>query len=243
MGAFRTRRCPAIADWAWFFRSVLPDAACVLAQDETAAARYRELGAERVEAAGNLKYDFDPSAARVAAEVEAFLAAVRPDAVWIAASTMPPETSDDPDEDVVVLDAFESLRQTARAAADDPGAASARALRFRGADCWSSGASLLCAARRLKRAGTLALPGVLLLDTIGELSGLFGRGDVVFMGGTLVHRGGHNILEPAAFGRAVVTGPHMENFSEIAASFREADAVVTVECSGRACAGGGPTAE
>ena len=47
------------------------------------------------------------------------------------------------------------------------------------------------------------LPGVLLLDTIGELSGLFARGDVVFMGGTLVHRGGHNILEPAAFGRAV----------------------------------------
>jgi len=57
------------------------------------------------------------------------------------------------------------------------------------------------------------LPGVLLVDTMGELAGLFRLGNAVFMGGTFPHRGGHNPLEPAAFGVTVVAGPHMENFA------------------------------
>ena len=65
---------------------------------------------------------------------------------------------------------------------------------------------------------------MLLLDTIGELSGLFSAADVVFMGGTLAQRGGHNILEPAFFAKPVVVGPHMENFQAIADQFREAGA-------------------
>jgi len=69
---------------------------------------------------------------------------------------------------------------------------------------------------------------VLLLDTIGELSGLFALADVVFMGGTLNERGGHNILEPAAFGRPVILGPHMENFQAIAEAFRAAGGVVEI---------------
>jgi tetraacyldisaccharide 4'-kinase len=63
------------------------------------------------------------------------------------------------------------------------------------------------------------IPGVFLLDTIGELASLFQRADVVFMGGTLARRGGHNILEPAYFGKPVIVGPHMENFAEIANEF------------------------
>ena len=63
------------------------------------------------------------------------------------------------------------------------------------------------------------LPGVLLLDSIGELGSLFALHSVVFMGGSLARRGGHNILEPAFFARPVVIGPHMENFPEIAAEF------------------------
>ena len=55
-------------------------------------------------------------------------------------------------------------------------------------------------------------PAVLLLDSIGELGELFGLADCVFMGGTLAARGGHNILEPALFGKPVIVGPHMENF-------------------------------
>jgi len=71
-------------------------------------------------------------------------------------------------------------------------------------------------------------PWVLLLDSIGELSSLFGLADCVFMGGTLAARGGHNILEPALFGKPVIVGPHMENFQQIADEFREARAVVEI---------------
>ena len=72
---------------------------------------------------------------------------------------------------------------------------------------------------------TLALPGVLLLDSIGDLAALFERADVVFMGGTLARRGGHNILEPAFFAKPVIVGPHMENFAAIVASFTPREAV------------------
>ncbi len=51
-------------------------------------------------------------------------------------------------------------------------------------------------------------------DTFGELRGLMAGAELVFMGGSLVARGGHNLLEPAALGKAVITGPYMENFSE-----------------------------
>jgi len=57
---------------------------------------------------------------------------------------------------------------------------------------------------------------VILLDTMGELDGMYGIGDLIFVGGSLVPVGGHNILEPAAFGKPVMYGPHMENFREVA---------------------------
>src|SRR6185436_10230070 len=57
------------------------------------------------------------------------------------------------------------------------------------------------------------------------LAALFERADVVFMGGTLARRGGHNILEPAYFAKPVIVGPHMENFAEIAAEFTAAGAL------------------
>jgi tetraacyldisaccharide 4'-kinase len=72
------------------------------------------------------------------------------------------------------------------------------------------------------------LPSALLLDSIGELGSLFGLADVVFMGGTLARRGGHNVLEPAVFGKPIIVGPHMENFAEIAAKFAAAGALVSI---------------
>src|SRR5207244_183415 len=60
---------------------------------------------------------------------------------------------------------------------------------------------------------------VLLLDSIGELASLYGLADGAFVGGSLVSSGGHNILEPAAFGKIPVFGPSMENFAEIASRF------------------------
>jgi 3-deoxy-D-manno-octulosonic-acid transferase len=60
---------------------------------------------------------------------------------------------------------------------------------------------------------------VVILDTIGELATMYQIATIVFVGGSLVATGGHNILEPAVFGKPIVFGPHMENFAEIAAAF------------------------
>jgi len=62
---------------------------------------------------------------------------------------------------------------------------------------------------------------VVVLDTIGELARLFQVATVVFVGGSLVDAGGHNILEPAVFGKPILFGPHMQNFAEIAQAFLE----------------------
>jgi 3-deoxy-D-manno-octulosonic-acid transferase len=70
---------------------------------------------------------------------------------------------------------------------------------------------------------------VVVLDTIGELAHLYRAATVVFVGGSLVPTGGHNILEPAAFGKPILFGPHMQNFREIASSFLEAGAAVQVQ--------------
>jgi 3-deoxy-D-manno-octulosonic-acid transferase len=70
---------------------------------------------------------------------------------------------------------------------------------------------------------------VLLLDSIGELASLYRLADGAFVGGSLVEAGGHNILEPAAFGKVPVFGPSMENFAEIAARFVQAGAAIQVE--------------
>jgi 3-deoxy-D-manno-octulosonic-acid transferase len=69
---------------------------------------------------------------------------------------------------------------------------------------------------------------VLLLDSIGELASLYRLADGAFVGGSLVQAGGHNILEPAAFGKVPVFGPSMENFAAIAARFLEAGAAIQV---------------
>ena len=70
---------------------------------------------------------------------------------------------------------------------------------------------------------------VLLIDSIGELASLYALADGAFVGGSLVSSGGHNILEPAAFGKIPVFGPSMENFSEIASRFVSAGAAIQVE--------------
>jgi 3-deoxy-D-manno-octulosonic-acid transferase len=219
-GRISDRAAPRYRSLRWFFRQVLtlPDA--TLAQTEISARRFRELGAPagRVEIAGNLKYDFKPREAQVPPAIRELLERTAPRQIWIAASTMPPARDGDPDEDEAVADAFEAL---ARAHPE-----LLLVLVPRKPERFDTAAALLrkrgipfLHRSTLPPDGAVPLPGVLLLDTIGELSGLFGLADVVFMGGTLAHRGGHNILEPAFFKRAVIVGPHMENFSEIAEKF------------------------
>ena len=221
-GRISDRALPRYRRWRGFFKHALrwPDA--ILAQSEQDGTRYVEAGANAgcVKVAGNLKYDFEPPSAGVAADLADFLDRVKPSGVWIAASTMPPRETGDVDEDDAVIAAF----------ARKPGLllilAPRRPERFD------------LAADKLRQAGIrftrrtalgpIELPGVLLLDSIGELAAMLERADVVFMGGTLAKRGGHNILEPAYFGKPVIVGPHMENFAAIAEEFHTARALVRI---------------
>jgi 3-deoxy-D-manno-octulosonic-acid transferase len=84
-----------------------------------------------------------------------------------------------------------------------------------GINCW----------RRSQASGQFG-PGILLLDTIGELASTYALADIAFVGGSLVPRGGHNILEAAQHGTAIVIGPYTENFRDIVTLFRDARAVV-----------------
>jgi 3-deoxy-D-manno-octulosonic-acid transferase len=70
--------------------------------------------------------------------------------------------------------------------------------------------------------------GVLLLDTVGELASIYSIADLAFVGGSLVPRGGHNVLEPAQFAKPILVGPHTENFREIVRVFQEQNAIRVV---------------
>ena len=73
---------------------------------------------------------------------------------------------------------------------------------------------------------------VVILDTIGELAQLYQVATLVFVGGSLADAGGHNILEPAVFGKPIVFGPHMHNFAEISRTFLENRGAVQVRSAG-----------
>ncbi|HET9471195.1 MAG TPA: glycosyltransferase N-terminal domain-containing protein, partial [Usitatibacter sp.] len=228
-GRISDRALPRYQSLRWFFGPVLSHPDLILAQSEEMRRRLLSAGAppDRVVVGGNLKYDAEPVAAPPDSPVRGFIERLDPGAVWIAASTMPPALASDPDEDDEVIAAFQRL------AGSHPRLlmvlAPRRPERFdTAAQALSRAAIPFVRRSALAPSSTLPLPGVLLLDSIGELSGLFPLADVVFMGGTLPTRGGHNILEPALFARPIVIGPHMENFPEIAADFRAAGALVDV---------------
>jgi 3-deoxy-D-manno-octulosonic-acid transferase len=213
----------------WFFSGVLAQVDLLLAQSEDMRQRWIRIGAppDNVRAAGNLKYDFQPREAAPESPVRRFVERLQPRAIWIAASTMPPAAAGDPDEDVAVIAAFQQVSTCQPALL--------LLLAPRKPERFDAAAEALARARIpfVRRSGLtgaeeLPLPGALLLDSIGELASLFPLADVVFMGGTLASRGGHNILEPALAARPIVAGPHMENFAEIAADFRAAGALVEV---------------
>jgi 3-deoxy-D-manno-octulosonic-acid transferase len=231
-GRISDRAFPKYRRFSWFFRAVLPEPNCIQAQTKAIRERFLALGArpERVDVAGNLKYDFAAQPLRSDAEVAAYIGRLRPGKVWIAASTSAPASAADPDEDDAVISAFRAITATHPAlllilAPRQPA-------RFESAAGKLQAAGLPFVRRsQLSSSATPSLPAVLLLDSIGELSGLFSMADAVFMGGTLASRGGHNILEPALFAKPVVLGPHMENFQAIAEGFRKAGACLEIRCA------------
>lgn len=214
-GRISDKALPRYRRYAWFFSAPLALPHEVLAQDAIAAERFRALGALHAREAGNLKFDFDPAGARIAPDLRAFIDAHAASPVVLAASTMPPAFDGDVDEDELLVDIYRHLAQK------HPGML--LILVPRRPERFGAAAARLAAAGiphvRRSALAPLGKPGVLLLDTIGELSALFAAADAVFVGGSIAARGGHNVLEPAAFGRAIVTGPNNQNFQAIADDF------------------------
>jgi 3-deoxy-D-manno-octulosonic-acid transferase len=189
-----------------------------LAQSEDDAVRLRELGARQVELTGNLKFDVAPPVESAAvAELGARLRASG-DPILVAGSTVE-------GEEEYVLQAFGMVL------GEYPGARLVLAPRHK--ERFEQVARML-SMRRFRyvrrssaQAATAELHGaVLLLDTLGELAAVYRYADIAFVGGSLVPRGGHNILEPAYFARPILTGEHTENFREIMSCFERKRAVV-----------------
>jgi 3-deoxy-D-manno-octulosonic-acid transferase len=194
---------------------VLDDYTVLGMQSEMDRRRIESMGANtsRVTVFGNLKYDVISSNGVLEPKFAGYLGKLNE--LWIAASTMP-------GEDEPVLDAFRKLKQSRPSlklmiAPRHPERCDAveEAIRARG----------LSYSRRSALEGDA---DVVLLDTIGELAAAFEFASVVFMGGSLVSRGGHNVLEPARHSKPVIFGPHMENFRDIARLFLEANAAIQI---------------
>lgn len=186
------------------------------AQSEADARRFVRLGAapESVLDTGNLKFDIDVPAG-LGEFVQHFGVHLRERPVWIAASTHE-------DEETAVVSIHRRLRERwpellllwaprhperfARVAEQARAAGWTTATRTQ--SCWPG-----------------AGDAVFVIDTLGELMAFYACADVAFVGGSLQPVGGHNLLEPAAVGTPIVTGPHLHNFAEIARRLRKAGAL------------------
>jgi 3-deoxy-D-manno-octulosonic-acid transferase len=217
-GRISPRSFPRYRRLRGLLRDVLAEVDLFLMQGEAHARRVREMGApaDRVRVLGNLKYDAPP--ARGGGPASAIVSEEgRP--VWVAGSTAR-------GEEELVLEAFGRARE--RVPALRLVLAPRHPERFDEAAALVTAAGLRCARRSRLGAEGWRDGDVLVLDTMGELAAAYGAATVVFVGGSLVPAGGHNVLEPAALARAIVVGPHMQNFQEIAEDFTSEGALVTV---------------
>jgi 3-deoxy-D-manno-octulosonic-acid transferase len=165
--------------------------------------------AERVAIAGNLKFEIgDVNASPKIAE------AAKTFALGSAPLVIAGSTTDGEEE--MILGAFEELRKANGFGRVRLLIAPRHPERF-DAVARSLNSSSLRLARRSLPEGDCGAADVILLDTVGELAALYRFASVVFVGGSLVPKGGHNVLEPALYAKPIVVGPHMENFREIAA--------------------------
>ena len=193
----------------------------IAAQTPRDARRFASLGAdpETITVTGNLKYEQEIAAglAEQAVELRRLWGDSRP--VWVAGSTHQ-------GEDELLLDAF---RQVRRQLPD-----CLLVLVPRHPQRFAEVAAL-CGRRgyrvvlRSEHRPCTTDTGVFIGDSMGELQLFYLAGDVAFVGGSLVHRGGHNLLEPASAGIPLVTGPHVANFAEICELLERAGACRRVE--------------
>jgi 3-deoxy-D-manno-octulosonic-acid transferase len=193
-----------------------------LMQTEEDAARIRGLGTppERVAVTGNMKFDalrYIPPKPELAAAISNLWGVPDP-RVLLCGSTME-------GEEEMLAGVLERLRE--RLPDLRLLVAPRHPERFdRAAEIFRLRSPTVFRRSRLGRETPAGPVEVVILDSLGELASLYPLADVVFVGGTLVPTGGHNVLEPAAAGRAILVGPSMENFREIADLFREAGALL-----------------
>jgi 3-deoxy-D-manno-octulosonic-acid transferase len=211
------RSHPRYRLFRWFFKQVLSSPDLFLAQTEQDASRLCDIGApqERIKTSGNLKFDI-----RLSSQiplVEDLQRALRADSpVIVAGSTAE-------GEEEMLLGSFKQVLERWPAAV--------MILAPRHPERFDKVANLILASgvglvrRSVWAAACPISGGVFLLDSVGELAAVYRLAKVAFVGGSLVPVGGHNILEPAQHGVAIVTGPHTFNFREIMRVFSEAGAV------------------
>lgn len=218
------RSWPRYLRFRWALRRMLAQVQLFLAQTQEDANRLQSIGADphRIQATGNLKFDVNlPAPSAIVESLRRSLSTEGAGPILVCGSTVE-------DEEPVLLKAFENIR------VGHPHAVMILAPRH--PERFEAVAKLIERMeitwyRRSNWSGEPLAGGVLLVDTIGELAALYSLADVAFVGGSLVPRGGHNIIEPAQHGVAVVTGNHTENFRDIVSLFQSRDAVRIVGVS------------
>jgi 3-deoxy-D-manno-octulosonic-acid transferase len=212
-----------------FMRRVLRDISFCCMQTELDRDRLLSLGVDpgKVDVAGNLKYEIAaPSSSEGKAEAYRELLGLSPNRfVVVAGSTMK-------DEEPLVLAAFETLRVACSEAVLI--LAPRHPERFREVEKLLSDQSIAYVRRsdlHTAANGAGQERHVVLLDSMGELATLYALASVVFIGGSLVPTGGHNILEPALFRKPILFGPSMSNFREMSEDFLQQQAAVQVKDS------------
>jgi 3-deoxy-D-manno-octulosonic-acid transferase len=233
-----------------FISRVLDDISLLVMQSETDAERARLLGAgpDRVRVCGNMKYDVeDGSRQTVASHDLDRLGLFASGKLIVAGSTAP-------GEEEVVLEAFRAVRRTRSLENtrlviaprhperfDEVAGLIARSeftlARRSEAIRSSEGSSSVVNPNSPHHQGisvTSRPADVVLLDSIGELAAVYRHAAVVFVGGSLVPRGGHNIIEAAVYAKPIVVGPHMNNFRQVVADFTAGDALVQIESNSAA---------
>jgi len=218
------RSWPRYQRFRWALSKMLAHVDLFLAQTPQDSDRLQSIGADptRVHVTGNLKFDVMlPAPPPIVESLRQELAAEGAGPVLVCGSTVE-------DEEPPLLKAFENLlvshpRAVMILAPRHPE-------RFEKVSVLIQEMSISLH-RRSQWNGEPLAGGLFLVDTIGELAALYALADVAFVGGSLVPRGGHNIIEPAQHGVAIVTGTHTENFRDIVTVFQRYDAVRTVVVS------------
>lgn len=206
---------------ASLMRKMLSELTMIAANSEADATRFIELGATKnqIVVTGNIKFDLEiPSDLMEHATLLRKTLEKNHPFIWIAASTHE-------GEEEIILKAHQQIREL------NPHAL--LILVPRHPDRFNFVATL-CArygnvARRRLHETVTENTAIYLADTMGELMRMYAVSDVAFIGGSLVKRGGHNLLEPAALGKPLVTGEHLFNFLTISKLFLSAQALIKIQ--------------